>query len=234
VDRSSKVFRIVLRILAYVGIVLIGLGAFVLLRTLAIVALGERTDGIVIENVWNNNAEESTAQAIVRFQAGGRYVKFTSPVGMKPPLHHVNDKVAVIYWPRDPENAVIDGFAELFLRPLVLGGIGFVLLAIGGGFLWGPAWFARKRGRIIEQGVPVQAKVVGIRRDNSVEINDQSPWVINAEFKDDITGQTISCTSHYLWDDPVCRYPVGSRVTVYYLPDQPQKNAFQIDQRQGD
>jgi hypothetical protein len=77
--------------------------------------------------------------------------------------------------------------------------------------------------------VRVQAKVITIRRDESVTVNSRSPWVIDAEFKDEITGQTVRCTSHYLWANPALQYPVGTEVTVYYLPDQQAKYAFQLD-----
>jgi hypothetical protein len=229
--RSSRAARIVFGILAYGGIALLGLGALILLRTLAIAAFGERTEGIVIENVWSNDVD-STAQAVVRFEVEGRTVEFKSEVGTAPPLHQVNDRVTVYYWPGKPEEAVIAGFAEWYLRPLVLSAFGLVFLGIGGGFLWVPGWFARKRQRIIANGVPVQAKVFAIRRDTSLTVNDQSPWVIVAQFRDGISGQTISCTSHYLWEDPAGKYSVGSEVTVYYLPDQPEKYAFQFDETQ--
>jgi hypothetical protein len=163
----------------------------------------------------------------------GQTIEFTSSVATNPPLHHVDDRVTVYYWPGEPEVAVIDGFAEWYLRPMILGGFGLVFLAVGGGFLWGPAWFGRKRSHIIAEGVPVQAKVLAIRRDRSVTVNDQSPWVIDAEFKDEITGQLVRCTSHYLWTDPTLTYSVGGAVTVYHLPDQPARCAFQLDKTDG-
>jgi hypothetical protein len=207
--------------------VIFSLGALILLRTLAIAAIGERAEGTVIGNVWSTGLRR-TARATVRFEAGGRTIEFTSAVGMSPPLHHVDDRVTVFYWPGKPEVAIIGGFAEWYLRPMVLGGFGLFFLAIGGGFLWGPAWFVRRRQRIIAEGVPVQAKVIAIRQDRSVKVDHQSPWVIVAEFKDEITGQTVPCTSQYLWADPALQYPVGSEVTVYHLQDRPDQYAFQL------
>jgi hypothetical protein len=216
----------------YGGIAIVGLGALILLRTLAIAAIGERAEGIVIDNVWSRDLE-STAQAVVRFEAQGRAVEFKSAVGTSPPLHGVGDRVRVYYWPSKPEIAVIDGFAECYLRPLNLGAFGLIFLAIGGGFLWGPAWFVTKRNRIIAEGVPVLAKILAIRRDPQLEVNNQSPWVIMAEFKDEITGRIIPCASHYLWADPSLDYPVNSHVTVYHLQDQPDRYAFRLDKMEG-
>jgi hypothetical protein len=204
----------------------------ILLRTLAIAGFGERAEGIVVRNVWSGVGSRRTASARVRFEANGRAIEFTSAVGTSPPLHRVNDRVTVFYWPGEPEAAVISGFAEWYLRPLICGAFGFFFLAVGGGFLWGPAWFARRRQRIIAEGVGVQAKVIAIRRDPSLRVNGRSPWVIVAEFKDEITGQTIPCTSHYLWSDPAPEYPVGGEVTIYHLQDQPAKYAFLLDKEE--
>jgi hypothetical protein len=230
---SRRASRIVFRILAFGGIGLISLGAVMLLRTLAIAAVGERADGVVIGNVWSKGSR-GTAHAVVRFEANGRTIEMTSPVGTSPPLHHVDDKVTVYYWPGKPEVAIIKGFAEWYLRPMILCGFGLFFVSVGGGFLWGPAWFARRRQRIIAEGVPVQARVIAVRRDNTVKVDNQSPWVIDAEFKDEITNQIVPCTSHYLWADPTPEYPVGSDVTVYYLPDQPNKYAFKTEQAQDE
>jgi hypothetical protein len=226
-DRAQRA-KIVFRIFAYGGIAIISLGAVILLRTLAIAAIGEQVEGIVIGNVWSRELR-GTARAIVRFDADGQTVELTSSVGTSPPLHHVDDRVTVFYWPGRPEVAVIDGFAERYLRPMILAGFGLFFLAIGGGFLWGPGWFVRRRQHIIAEGVPVRAKVIAIQRDESVKMDHQSPWVIVAEFKDEVTGQNVPCTSHYLWANPACEYPVGSEVTVYHLQDQPDKYAFQLD-----
>lgn len=227
---NRKAARIVFRCLAFGGIVVLGIAAAMLLQTLALVIRGERAEGTVIDIVWKNNTDaDSTGSAKVHFQADGRTVEFTSFVGMKPPLHKVHDRVTVFYWPDKPENAVICNFLELYLQPIVAGGMGLILLAIGGGFLWGPAWFARRRQRVILDGLPVQARVVAVRIDRSVTVNDQSPWIIVAVFKDDVSGQPIECTSHYLWADPTPQYPVGCEVTIYYLQGQPQKHAFQLD-----
>jgi hypothetical protein len=230
---NPKAFRIVLGILAYGGMAVLGLGTLLLLRSLSLAARGQRAEGTVIAHVGSRDSDDrTTVRAVVRFRADGREVEFTNPVGTDPPLHKVNDRVTVLYWPPEPEGAVIDGFAELYLQPIIVAGMGLCLLAIGGGFLWGPAWFASRRQRIILEGLPVPAKVVAIRQDKSVTVDDQSPWVIVAVFKDEWTGQTIQCTSHYLWANPAPDYPVGSEVTVYYLQGRPHKHAFQLDKIQ--
>jgi hypothetical protein len=228
-NRRPRLARIVFGAFAYGGIALLLLAALFLGQTLAVAAGGQRAEGVVIDNVWSNGGETATAQAVVRFEAAGRTVQFKSPVGSSTPLHHVHDQVPVYYWPDKPEEAVVGSFADWYLRPIILSAWGLVFLAIGGGFLWGPGWFARRRQQIILNGLRVRAKVLAIRRDDSLEVNGRSPWVIDAEFKDDMTDATVSCTSHYLWTNPAPRFHPGGEVTVYYLQGRPHKHAFDLD-----
>jgi hypothetical protein len=225
--RGEGVYKFVIRAFAYGGIALLVFAAVLLFRTLRVDSLGSRADGVVIRNDWDGG-DEATAHATVRFEAEGRTVEFTSQVGTSPPLHAVGDRVTVYFWPGRPEEAVLGGFAEQYLRSLVPGVLGLIFLAIGGSLLWGPGWLARRRARIVAGGLPVRAKVTAIRRDESLEVNGQSPWVIVAVFKDEETGRLVECKSHYLWADPTPDHPPGSEVTVYYLAGRPEKHAFDL------
>jgi hypothetical protein len=166
---------------------------------------------------------------VVSFEVDGRRLEIKGQIGSKPAAHAVKDTVIVFYQPDDPEHALIGTFRELYLLATILGGVGALLLGIGGGFLWVPGWLRRKRERIIAEGISAQAKVVAIFIDRSLRVNGRSPWVIEAEFQDPITGETIRCKSHYLWESPDGQYRVGGPVTVFYLPDRPKKCAFQLD-----
>jgi hypothetical protein len=233
----SRTARVVFGAIAFAGVAAIVLALGILLQTLAIVAFGNQAEGIVIDNVRAD--VDSSLQAVVRFEAEGKTIEFTNPVGASietvswasRPLHEVNDRVTVSYWPGHPQTAVIKGFADWYLRPLILSAFGLIFLAIGGGLLWGPRWFARRRQHIIEEGIPVQATIMKVRLDRSLEVNGRSPWVIEAEFKESITGRSAKCTSHYLWTDPAPEHPVGSEITVFYLPDRPGKYAFLLEEK---
>jgi hypothetical protein len=228
--RTSTIF---LGLLATAGGVSLIAGVLLLARSLALVATGQRAEGVVVRNA-RGIGRRPAIYPIVSFEVDGRRVEITGQIGSKPAAHAVNDKVIVFYQPDDPENAVIGTFRELYLVATILSGIGVVLLGIGGGFLWVPGWLRGKRERIIAEGISAQAKVVDIFIDRSLRVNGRSPWVIEAEFQDPITGETIRCKSHYLWESPDGQYRVGGPVTVFYLPDRPQKCAFLLDKLGGD
>src|SRR5262245_53982730 len=228
--RTSTIF---LGLLATAGGGALFMGVLFLVDSVALVATGQRAEGVVVRNV-PGSGRRPLIYPVVSFKVAGRPVEIKGQIGSKPAAHAVNDAVTVCYRPHDPEHALIGTFRELYLIATILSGIGAVLVGIGGGFLWVPGWLRRKRERIIAEGISAQAKVVDIFIDRSLRVNGRSPWVIVAEFQDPITGETIRCKSHYLWEAPDGQYRVGGPVTVFYLPDRPQKCAFQLDKLSED
>jgi hypothetical protein len=100
---------------------------------------------------------------------------------------------------------------------------------IGGSMIVFPTLAKRKRRKAFEMGIPVQAKVIEVRQETSTQVGGRSPWVILAEYRDASLERTFAFTSHNIWINPESHYPVGSDVTVYYLPDKPSVYAFQLD-----
>ncbi|MFE0100699.1 DUF3592 domain-containing protein [Streptomyces sp. NPDC059009] len=58
---------------------------------------------------------------------------FRSPTGSNPPSYERGDRVEVLYRADSPEDARINGFASLWLLPLIFGGIGLVIAGIATG-----------------------------------------------------------------------------------------------------
>ncbi len=167
-----------------------------------------------------------TQVPVVRFQAEGRTVEIR---GHNTGSYHVGEKVPVRYQAGQLEDGRIDTASESFLLPGVFTGVGSLFACIGLAMLLVPALNRRRRSRILNDGTPVQAKVIEVRHDTSTKINGQSPWVLVAEFKDEISGNDFAATSQWIWVNPEPHYPVGSEVTVYYMPDNPRKNTFKLD-----
>lgn len=224
----QRAARIVLFSFVFVGSAGLIVGSYVLFRSLAIVVTGRRADGVVTENHWSG-PRRPTAHPVVRFEADGNVIELKGKIGRSPPAYSVNDKVTVYYIPGNPQHAIIDSLAERYLLASVLYGFGAFFLGLGGGCLWLPAWLAHRRQGIVTAGIPTRAKVVEIHIDRSLKVDGKSPWVIVAQFKDELSDQLITCTSHYLWEDPKWQYPPGSEVVVYHLPNRPDKCAIQLD-----
>jgi Protein of unknown function (DUF3592) len=234
--RAGKVNVVALIGLGFtmIGVVAVGIAVWLLYSTHQFKATARPAEGVVTRLEWSssrdsNGRESSTAHPWVRFQSEGRTVEFRGGAGTSPPAYREGDKVRVLYQPGQPQEARIDGFWEAFVGPIIAGGIGTVFTVIGLGCLVVPALGTRKRRRARELGIPVKAKVIEVGRNHSVTINGRSPWVLVAEFQDPATGKSCAFTSHNLWVNPEPHYPVGSEVTVFYLPEKPSVNAFQIE-----
>lgn len=228
--RKNRFANLLFMLFVLIGASGVVAGGAIALRSAAFVARAQRAEGTVVRYV-RTKGRRGSAHPVVRFQVNDQPIEFEGRIGTTPPAYPVGAPVTVYFLPENPRDAMIDSFVDRYILAVIFVGFGTIFLAIGGGFWLVPALIVRKRNRIIADGVPAQAKVIEIHVDHSLKINGASPWVIMAEFKDELTDQTITCKSHYLWDDPRYRFPVGSQVTVYHLQDRPDKYAFQLEER---
>ncbi|MER7519112.1 DUF3592 domain-containing protein [Streptomyces sp. NPDC126499] len=116
------------------------------------VANGERASGTVVALEWQGghaggsrktrSGNEPVAHPVVEFTpAGGTPTRFREFTGSNPPAYEVGERVEVRYRADSPEDARIEGFATMWLLPLVFGGIGLLIVGVGTGI----ALFGRGR-----------------------------------------------------------------------------------------
>ncbi|MEV6500735.1 DUF3592 domain-containing protein [Streptomyces prunicolor] len=102
----------------------------------------ERAPGTVVSLEWrqdhsgtsrkNRASDKPMAYPVVEFtSADGTRRTFRDSTGSNPPAYDAGDRVEVLYHADSPEDARINGFLSLWLLPLVFGGIGLVVAAIG-------------------------------------------------------------------------------------------------------
>ncbi|MGQ9926034.1 MAG: DUF3592 domain-containing protein [Chloroflexaceae bacterium] len=76
---------------------------------------------------------EDLSYAVVQFRTSQEEtISFQSQMRSNPPAYRVGDKVAVLYNPENPQDAVIDSFWELWFGPALVCGIGGFLILIAG------------------------------------------------------------------------------------------------------
>jgi hypothetical protein len=118
-----------------IGLILAGI-------SVSFLADAERARGTVVELEWrsdNNGASRKSrennrpvAYPVVEFTAAdGMPRTFRSSTGSNPPSYEQGERVEVLYRADSPEDARINGFASLWLLPLIFGGIGLVIGGIG-------------------------------------------------------------------------------------------------------
>ncbi|TXS53427.1 DUF3592 domain-containing protein [Streptomyces sp. uw30] len=118
-----------------VGLILAGI-------SVSFLADAERARGTVVELEWRSDdngasrkARESNrpvAYPVVEFtSADGTSRTFRGSTGSNPPSYEEGEQVEVLYRADSPEDARINGFASLWLLPLIFGGLGLVIAGIG-------------------------------------------------------------------------------------------------------
>lgn len=118
-----------------VGLILAGV-------SVSFLADAERSQGTVVALEWRNDGSSTSRKArqndkpaaypVVEFtSADGTRRTFRSSTGSNPPSYDKGEQVEVLYRADSPEDARINGFASLWLLPLIFGGIGLVIGGIG-------------------------------------------------------------------------------------------------------
>ncbi|WP_367325683.1 DUF3592 domain-containing protein [Streptomyces sp. HUAS ZL42] len=102
----------------------------------------ERTPGTVVALEWRNDHsgvsrkkrmdDKPVAYPVVEFtSADGMRRTFRDSTGSNPPAYEEGERVEVLYRADSPEDARINGFASLWLLPLIFGGIGLGIAGVG-------------------------------------------------------------------------------------------------------
>ncbi|QTD96091.1 DUF3592 domain-containing protein [Streptomyces cyanogenus] len=118
-----------------IGLILAGV-------SVSFLADAERAPGTVVDLEWRNDHSHVShrkrgndgpvAYPVVEFTAAdGTRRTFRSSTGSNPPGYERGERVEVLYRADSPEDARINGFASLWLLPLIFGGIGLLFAGIG-------------------------------------------------------------------------------------------------------
>jgi hypothetical protein len=128
-------------------VILLGISLFFIIRNLTFIVGAERTEGTMIGSVQspsqqlqkNNGGNQTTFREQVEFRTKeGRTVTVLSRTGSSHGLK-IGDRVPVYYHPQHPEEkARIAIFRDLWLGPVILGGIGFLFFIMWFGTWIGP------------------------------------------------------------------------------------------------
>ncbi len=118
-----------------VGLGMLGGAGYLFVDTRHDVATGVSADGVVIDLIAERDSDgDNVYYPRVRFLTpAGEPVEFTGSVGSSPAAFDVGEPVAVLYNPSAPRDARIDSFFQLWFAPLILGFLGLVFTAVGGG-----------------------------------------------------------------------------------------------------
>lgn len=175
---------------------------------------GERADAAVIQ-------AHDNGKPILEFRtARGQRIRIEGKISVSPSPYRVGERIAVFFDPAEPEEALIDAFAERWFLPLLFGGFGTIFLVVGGVMFSLARRGSRRMARLQRDGLRVDGRIAGFEISKFAKINGRRLWHVLVDWTD-ASGVTHRSRSEMLRDDPSQRFRVGDRVTVLVDPANP-------------
>lgn len=202
-------------VLGGLALLLFGVSAHATWRQAAFRRTAIETEGRIVALAESRTRESSGRWSVSYFPVyaytlpNGRVVQRTSGTGGNPPPHAVGETVRVLYDPAEPDRAMIHGFMESWMLPLLVG-------TVGAAFGLAALLFARGRSGPLDagpvvpgaKGLPLVATLAGLRREDT----PAGPrWIVQARGP----GQTGLFESDPLSFDPTAQMRDRSTVTVW-------------------
>lgn len=197
------------------GIVLLVMAAYLFWSTKLFISRAMVTQGVVVENVRNYSDDSYTYSPVIQFNTeDGRNVEFKSKMGSSSPTYSVGEKVEIFYEPNEPEHAKINSFMSLYFFPTILGVMGGVMILGKLAMMLFRRLGKKKETDLLQQGRPVQAKVQGIEKSTSLNMNGRNSYHIIAHWRDASSNALHVFKSKNIWFNPE-DYIDREEVTVY-------------------
>lgn len=205
-----------LKIMLVIGLILLCAAGYLAYSTHqfqseAIHAEGKVTD---LRYSRDNNSSSAVWYPEVTFTDDvGKKVVFESSVGSSGYRNSLGNVVDVIYRQGDAGNAQINNNTGLYLGSIICGSFALVLLLIGsiGSRLMNNG---SRHSRLVHEGKPLTATIVGVELNEAIQFNGRSPWRIVCQWLDPKSGQVFLFNSANFYYDP-SPYIKDETITVY-------------------
>lgn len=226
-----KVFKIVGSIFLPIGLVFLVIAGLIYSGTQSFLSDSMQAQGEVIDLVSGSSGSSSSSRSmypVVRFESSnGQVVTFQGSVGSSPPDFHVGEVVKVRHRTGNPHDARIESFVQLWLLPVVFGGLGVIFSGIGIA-LWSVILAkAKKKKWLLSHGQIVHAKIDSVSLDSTMRVNRQHPFRIYAQWHDTMKHMVHVFKSDPIWFDPEPHIHQKT-VPVYIDPANPRKYTMDI------
>lgn len=183
--------RLILGIFAVIGFLMLSAGGYFYLSGQAHEKNGIVATGQIIDLEISRSDNGATYCPVVRFTDGQNDFVFSSSFCSSEYENSAGDAIDVIYQPGNPGSAVIHSFSGMY-------GGAIILLCMGGIFALAGAiplvvmYLKGKSGRrLLQEGMPVKAKITEVVLNSMISINGRSPYRIVAQTHD-TTNNTVS------------------------------------------
>lgn len=214
-------------ILSFVGIALL-LGAALLAKSnYDFIQSSQLTEGTVVSfnTKGNSSGKKSYAPVISYVDSSGQTHKTIGKFHNNTSGYRVGGDVELYYNKTSPNEAKINRIYEMWIDVIMLSIIGVIVLIMG------IALFAITKKPNVEkfkrEGTSVKAVITEIGLNTLIDINNKSPYKINAQWHDKLNNTVHVFSSENIWFDP-SPYVNNDEITVYIMKNNPKKYYMDI------
>lgn len=219
-----------------------GLGLFVVVGCILLIIAGYMfysnihfqrvallAEGVVTEVRYERvGHSKGTYYPVIAFNTEqNKRVVFESSTGSSSYRGTEGKSMDVIYSANAPENAKINDMVSQWVAPIILASIGFAMTVAGFIAFLIMRVRSRRGVRLLQEGVPIEAEIIGVELNQAIQFNGRSPYRIKSQWLDKNTNQVFVFYSDNINFDP-SSYIQGETITVYLDKNDPKKYHMDI------
>ncbi|WP_125722859.1 DUF3592 domain-containing protein [Flavobacterium ustbae] len=187
-----------------------------------------KVQGTVTALIPSRSDNSTTYKPVVSYTTKeGKQIEFTSSVSSNPPSYHEGESVEIFYDPADPYDADINGFASLWLAPLILGILGTVFFLIGFLIILFGKMKEKKIDDLKFNGRSIISKFDNVNINYNYKVNGRSPYVIYSQWLNPATNEMHLFQSEDIWFNPT-DFILSEEIKVLIDPANPKKYYMDI------
>jgi len=189
------------------------------------------TRGVVVEMLRSRPSSSSSNsymyKPVVQFvDKNGSEIEFMSSTSSNPPSYGVGESVEVLYNPESPNDAKIKSFFSIWGVVTILGVIGVVFFAVGGGMYLYDKKKNNLRNHLKLNGTVIASSFQSVAINTSLEVNGRNPYRIISQWENPRTSKLHVFTSNNIWFDPTDYIKTDS---IKVLIDKNDLKKYRID-----
>ena len=207
-----------------VGCILLILAGYMLYSSMQFQKTALRAEGVVTEVRYERSSDsKGSYHPVIAFNTNqNKRIVFESSTGSSSYRGTEGNSIEVLYAADAPENAEINDSLSQWGAPVILGGMGIVFASIGCIPFLIMRVRSRRSARLLQEGVPIEAQIIGVELNQAIQFNGRSPYRIKSQWLDKNSNQVFVFYSDNINFDP-SSYMQGETITVYLDKNDPKK-----------
>lgn len=228
--RLPRTLKISAAICGFLAIVLWAIFLILLTKQIVFLQSASRSTGKVVEIVSLQSSDSGTIYApVVEYQTpDGQTRQFQSKTSSSLQRFSVGEAVPIVMSTDGSQEVIIYRFLDLWLAQLILFIVSVIFSTLTLFYIL-PGRIRKRRKRWLDQhGMKIEAEVQQPIGRGALQVNNQAPYIIIAQWKNPETSQVHVFKSSYIWYDP-SQY-IQKTIPVLIDPKNPKRYIIDVSQ----